>query len=71
MVYGQSKFYKNGMFVTLIVGWDDVKEAWLCKNIWSKLKKEANIDTFWIAYKGYANNLYFNLVSKSRKFNGY
>ncbi len=41
-----------GHMVTLI-GWDDTKQAWLCKNSWGSTSGPHKDGTFWISYKSH------------------
>lgn len=41
------------------IGWDDVKQAFLCKNSWDGANGGPNSDgTFWIAYSGHQNTIF-------------
>ena len=47
----------------LLIGWDDVKGAYLCKNSWGATSGPQGDGTFWIAYAGHANNLGFGMAN--------
>jgi|GEM_PF-2394874 len=47
----------------LLIGWDDGKQAWLCKNSWGETAGPNGDGTFWIAYSGHANNLHFGMAN--------
>jgi Papain family cysteine protease len=52
-----------GGHAVLIIGWDDVKEAYLCKNSWGQNTGPNDDGTFWIAYSGHANDLQFGMAN--------
>jgi hypothetical protein len=56
--------FKGGHAV-LLIGWDDSKGAYLCKNSWGINGGPINDGTFWIAYSGHANNLSFGMANFS------
>lgn len=56
--------YQGGHAV-LLVGWDDAKGAFLCKNSWGATAGPNGDGTFWIAYSGHANNLRFGMSNFS------
>jgi len=66
--YSPGKVYKNtggqykGGHAVLIIGWDDSKGAWLCKNSWGNTGPNRD-GTFWIAYSGHVNNLNFGMAN--------
>jgi hypothetical protein len=45
----------------LLIGWDDAKGAYLCKNSWGATSGPNGDGTFWIAYSGHVNNLGFGM----------
>lgn len=45
---GKSKF--KIYHAVLLIGWDDTKNAWLCKNSWGRTGPNKD-GTFWISYK--------------------
>jgi C1A family cysteine protease len=47
----------------LIIGWNDKKGAWLCKNSWGKFGGPNKNGTFWIAYSGHSNDLEFAMAN--------
>ncbi|MCP4049305.1 MAG: hypothetical protein GY730_01175 [bacterium] len=53
---GQVYTHRSGDIVgghaVLVIGWDDNKQAWLCKNSWGRTKGPNGDGTFWISYKG-------------------
>lgn len=63
-VYRQESGNLRGGHAVLVIGWDDNKGAWLCKNSWGGEKSGPNGDgTFWIAYDGHANDLHFGMAN--------
>jgi hypothetical protein len=62
-VYVQSDNARQGGHAVLIIGWDDKKEAWLCKNSWGRNDGPNNNGTFWIAYSGHSTNLNFGMAN--------
>jgi C1A family cysteine protease len=50
-----------GGHAVLIIGWDDAKDAYLCKNSWGVNGGPQGDGTFWIAYSGHHNNLDFQM----------
>ncbi len=60
----QSNSTYRGGHAVLLIGWDDTKGAYLCKNSWGS--GGPNDDgTFWIAYSGHYYNLEFGMVNFS------
>ena len=55
--------YRGGHAV-LLIGWDDTKGAYLCKNSWGSGGPN-NDGTFWIAYSGHSYDLGFGMVNFS------
>lgn len=53
-----------GGHAVLLIGWDDQKGAFLCKNSWGTGGPNGD-GTFWIAYSGHANNLSFGMANFS------
>ena len=51
--------FRRGGHAVLIIGWDDAKGAFLCKNSWGATGGPQGDGTFWIAYSGHYNNLGF------------
>lgn len=49
-VYKQQTGAYDGGHAVEIIGWDDIKEAWLCKNSWGRTGGPNGDGTFWIAY---------------------
>ncbi len=49
----------------LLIGWDDSKGAYLCKNSWGENSGPNGDGTFWIAYDGHSNNLGFGMFNFS------
>ncbi|MEE4358631.1 MAG: C1 family peptidase, partial [Desulfococcaceae bacterium] len=62
-VYTQSASSLEGGHAVLIIGWDDAKQAWLCKNSWGENAGPNGDGTFWIAYKGHKNDLDFGMAN--------
>ena len=56
--------YRGGHAV-LLIGWDDSKGAYLCKNSWGTTGGPNNDGTFWIAYSGHAHELSFGMANFS------
>ena len=54
----------EGGHAVLLIGWDDWKQAFLCKNSWGNGGPNGD-GTFWIAYSGHANNLGFGMANFS------
>jgi hypothetical protein len=52
--------YEGGHAV-LLIGWDDSKGAYLCKNSWGATGGPQRDGTFWIAYTGHAHDLRFGM----------
>jgi hypothetical protein len=55
----QSGATLRGGHAVLIIGWDDSKGAFLCKNSWGQTKGPNGDGTFWIAYSGHYYDLGF------------
>jgi hypothetical protein len=55
--------YRGGHAV-LLIGWDDSRGAFLCKNSWGGGGPNGD-GTFWIAYEGHYNNLGFGMANFS------
>ncbi len=51
----------EGGHAVLLIGWDDAKGAYLCKNSWGATGGPQGDGTFWIAYSGHYNNLSFGM----------
>jgi hypothetical protein len=60
----QSSTYEGGHAV-LLIGWDDNKGAYLCKNSWGATQGPNSDGTFWIAYSGHANSMGFGMANFS------
>jgi len=56
--------YRGGHAV-LLIGWDDSKGAYLCKNSWGEFGGPNGDGTFWIAYSGHINDLGFGMANFS------
>ncbi|QVL47963.1 MAG: hypothetical protein KFB96_20260 [Thiocapsa sp.] len=52
-----------GGHAVLLIGWDDTKQAYLCKNSWGATGGPQRDGTFWIAYSGHANDLRFQMAN--------
>jgi C1A family cysteine protease len=52
-----------GGHAVLIIGWDDAKGAFLCKNSWGASGGPNHDGTFWIAYTGHYYNLGFGMAN--------
>ena len=55
----------RGGHAVLLIGWDDAKAAFLCKNSWGANGGPNNDGTFWIAYSGHYYNLAFGMANFS------
>jgi hypothetical protein len=62
-VYTQKSGSYEGGHAVLIYGWDDNKQAWLCKNSWGKTAGPCNNGSFWMAYTGHANDLALGMAN--------
>ena len=62
-VYTQTSGTDLGGHAVLIIGWDDSKGAWLCKNSWGPSGGPDSDGTFWIAYSGHVHNLEFGMAN--------
>lgn len=60
-VYVNTSGTNRGGHAVLLIGWDDTKGAYLCKNSWGATGGPNGDGTFWIAYSGHANNLGFGM----------
>ena len=60
-VYTNATTSLEGGHAVLIIGWDDSKGAWLLKNSWGETSGPEGDGTFWMAYSGHANSLYFGM----------
>jgi len=57
----QSGYSKRGGHAVLLIGWNDAKGAYLCKNSWGAAAGPNGDGTFWIAYSGHYYNLGFGM----------
>lgn len=64
-VYIHSSGSYEGGHAVLLIGWDDNKSAYLCKNSWGDAAGPNNDGTFWISYSGHANDLGFGMSNFS------
>jgi hypothetical protein len=62
-VYTQTTGAYLGGHGVLIIGWDDNRAAWLCKNSWGATEGPNGDGTFWIAYSGHSQNLNLGMAS--------
>ncbi|MBN2161151.1 MAG: VCBS repeat-containing protein [Spirochaetes bacterium] len=62
-VYTNTSSTYKGFHAVLIIGWDDSKGAWLCKNSWGTYAGPNNDGTFWIAYSGHASFMNFGMAN--------
>lgn len=62
-VYLQSSGIIRGGHAVLIIGWDDTRQAWLCRNSWGSTQGPNGDGTFWIGYAGHAHDLNFGMAS--------
>ncbi|QTA85719.1 Peptidase, C1A family [Desulfonema magnum] len=61
-VYRHSDGSRSGGHIVLLIGWDDGKQAWLCKNSWGE-RGPNNDGTVWIAYSGHITDLRFVMAN--------
>lgn len=59
--YIQSGNNRNGGHAVLVIGWDDNRSAWLCKNSWGATDGPNGDGTFWMAYSGHGHDLAFGV----------
>ena len=64
-VYVQESGTEQGGHAVLLIGWDDNKGAYLCKNSWGENSGPNDDGTFWIAYSGHIKNLNFGMYNFS------
>jgi hypothetical protein len=64
-VYVNSGGSYSGGHAVLLIGWDDSKGAYLCKNSWGETGGPNGDGTFWIAYTGHSNDLRFGMANFS------
>lgn len=62
-VYVQTTGSYSGGHAVLIIGWDDAKNAWFCKNSWGEKAGPNGDGTFWMAYDGHAHDLAFGMAN--------
>ncbi len=62
-VYTQAPSDYVSAHAVLLIGWDDAKQAWLCKNSWGENAGPNGDGTFWIAYTGHTNDLDFGMTN--------
>lgn len=60
-VYVQKGGVYEGGHAVLLIGWDDSKGAYLCKNSWGENSGPNHDGTFWIAYTGHIEDLGFEM----------
>lgn len=53
----------EGGHAVLLIGWDDGKNAFLCKNSWGETGGPNDDGTFWIAYDGHEIDLAFGMAN--------
>lgn len=61
-VYRNAGGTLEGGHAVLLIGWDDAKDAFLCKNSWGTGGPNGD-GTFWIAYDGHAHSLGFGMIN--------
>jgi hypothetical protein len=66
-VYRQVSGAFSGGHAVLIIGWDDSKQAWLCRNSWGVSGPNRD-GTFWIAWSGHAHDLKFGMANIDLKY---
>lgn len=64
-VYTQFRGDYMGHHAVLLIGWNDTKQAWLCKNSWGDAGGPNGDGTFWIAYDGHRRDLEFGMANVS------
>jgi len=62
-VYQNSGGSILGGHAILIIGWDNAKSAWLCKNSWGENAGPNGDGTFWMAYSGHYHSLSFGMAN--------
>lgn len=62
-VYTNTGGTEEGGHAVLLIGWDDSKGAYLCKNSWGATGGPNGDGTFWIAYAGHTNDLGFGMAN--------
>jgi hypothetical protein len=62
-VYVNTTGWREGGHAVLLIGWDDAKGAFLCKNSWGAAAGPNGDGTFWIAYGGHMNDLGFGMAN--------
>jgi hypothetical protein len=55
----------EGGHAVLLIGWDESKGAFLCKNSWGTTGGPNDDGTFWIAYSGHGHDLGFGMANFS------
>ena len=70
-VYTQTTGTLQGGHAVLLIGWDDGKGAFLCKNSWGATGGPNGDGTFWIAYTGHAHGLGFGMANFDLSGSGY
>lgn len=64
-IYVNTATNLKGGHAVLLIGWDDSKGAYLCKNSWGETGGPNSDGTFWIAYSGHVNDLGFGMANFS------
>ena len=59
----------SGGHAVLIIGWNESKKAWLCKNSWGISSGPNRDGTFYIAWSGHSNDLRFGMANVGLKGN--
>jgi hypothetical protein len=62
-VYRQRLGLRYGGHAALLIGWDDSRQAWLCKNSWGAGEGPNRDGTFWIAYNDHVDDKDFGMTS--------
>lgn len=58
----------EGGHAVQLIGWDDARQAYLCKNSWGENAGPNGDGTFWIAYAGHYYGLRFQMANFSLSF---
>lgn len=62
-VYRNTAYNVLGGHAVMIIGWDDAKSAWLCKNSWGEHTGPNGDGSFWIHWNDHANYMGFGMAN--------